>query len=235
MGKIKNVEETYSIQFNQLVVKKENIITALGYKKNDAPPYVVKEIDTVLSEIRDINDLCAGYKIIFDNKIRVTGNGFYLGKEYFTTEAIITPNFRESEYVALFLATAGETISNKIRELNQTNEYLKAFVYDTIGSEISESACDYIQDIIEKIAKEQNLSITRRYSPGYCGWDVKEQHILFSFFPENFCQVKLTASSLMIPIKSVSGIIGIGKNAVKRNYGCAICNMTQCYKKRKQY
>ncbi|MCK7538940.1 MAG: hypothetical protein MZV63_52410 [Marinilabiliales bacterium] len=47
--------------------------------------------------------------------------------------------------------------------------------------------------------------ITNRFSPGYCGWDVAEQHKLFSFFKDNFCGITLTESALMNPVKSVSG------------------------------
>ena len=70
--------------------------------------------------------------------------------------------------------------------------------------------------------------ITNRYSPGYCGWDVAEQHKLFQLIPDNFCGVRLNESSLMNPEKSVSGIIGIGENVKYNPYTCRICDMKDC-------
>jgi hypothetical protein len=36
----------------------------------------------------------------------------------------------------------------------------------------------------------------------------------------------------MVPIKSVSGCMGIGKKAVKKDYQCSICEMTHCFRRR---
>ena len=82
------------------------------------------------------------------------------------------------------------------------------------------------------MAKE-GLNITNRYSPGYCGWDVSEQQKLFFLLPENCCGIRLTDSSLMLPIKSVSGVIGVGKTVRKTAYKCAVCDKEDCYLRRR--
>jgi hypothetical protein len=58
---------------------------------------------------------------------------------------------------------------------------------------------------------------------------VADQHKLFSFFPENCCGVSLTESALMHPIKSVSGIIGLGKEVRYREYTCNLCGLAECF------
>jgi hypothetical protein len=73
--------------------------------------------------------------------------------------------------------------------------------------------------------------MTNRFSPGYCGWNVKDQFTLFSFFPEKFCGIELTDSALMVPVKSVSGIIGLGENVQKKAYPCDVCTMQNCYRR----
>lgn len=50
--------------------------------------------------------------------------------------------------------------------------------------------------------------------------------------PDRPCGIELTESSLMYPIKSVSGIIGIGSRVERKPYGCTICRNTACYKRR---
>ena len=87
---------------------------------------------------------------------------------------------------------------------------------------------DILHDYLYKMEKKNNLTLTNRYSPGYCNWDVSEQYKLFSFFPKEFCGIKLSDSALMQPIKSVSGIIGAGRQVQKREYRCGICSQKNC-------
>ena len=77
---------------------------------------------------------------------------------------------------------------------------------------IAEAASDIMQNELGKSAAISGNKITNRYSPGYCGWQVAEQHKLFQLIPDNYCGIRLTESALMDPEKSVSGIIGIGEN-----------------------
>mgnify|MGYP002480792993 FL=1 len=60
-----------------------------------------------------------------------------------------------------------------------------------------------------------------------------EQKKLFELFPENITGVHLTDSCLMLPIKSVSGIVAIGPEVKKRAYSCNICKMITCVRNRK--
>ena len=92
-----------------------------------------------------------------------------------------------------------------------------------------------MEEALQAFIDKTGWKHTNRFSPGYCGWHVSEQQRLFSLFPTaNPCGIRLTDSSLMIPIKSVSGIIGIGKNVRHLDYSCGLCNYSKCYKKRKR-
>jgi hypothetical protein len=102
-------------------------------------------------------------------------------------------------------------------------------VFDLLGSMIVESAADLLQAEIQRMALSEGLLITNRYSPGYCNWSVADQHKLFSFFPDNCCGIRLTDSALMHPIKSVSGIIGIGPDVSFREYTCNLCSQVDCF------
>ena len=85
--------------------------------------------------------------------------------------------------------------------------------------------------VLEHMGKLE-FKISNSYSPGYCGWHVTQQKFLFSLLPEQPCGVRLSESSLMSPIKSVSGVIAVGERIVKRKYGCELCGKADCYKNR---
>jgi cobalamin-dependent methionine synthase I len=87
---------------------------------------------------------------------------------------------------------------------------------------------DQIQKQFEELAGKQGWGISNRYSPGYCGWNVAEQQILFALLPPNPCNISLTQSSLMQPIKSISGIIGFGPDVKSKGHTCQFCEMQNC-------
>ena len=107
-------------------------------------------------------------------------------------------------------------------------DLLRGYVYDVIGSEVVEGAADRIQEVLKRTEGAKGKNISNRFSPGYCGWDVADQHKLFSFFKDNFCGITLTESALMNPIKSVSGLIGIGRDVKYSPYQCHLCDSKNC-------
>jgi hypothetical protein len=219
-----------SINISQLAIEKKHLYTAMGYREKTAPGYIKRKIDTVFSSLHKIDDIRGGFRIFFGHSFSLEEQGFTLDSTFFNTGPVIASNIKGSDYIAFFLASAGNAISNTINETSRSGNHLESFVYDILGSEIAECAANVIESMVEAEVKKTGLSITRRYSPGYCEWDVAEQRVLFSCLPENFCHITLTPSALMVPIKSVSGIIGIGRQAKKRKYGCEICTMTSCFR-----
>ncbi|MCD7969873.1 MAG: 5-methyltetrahydrofolate--homocysteine methyltransferase [Alistipes sp.] len=156
-----------------------------------------------------------------------------LGETIFKTGPVITPFFQDATRVAVFIVTAGRQFEQWQHGLRQDGDIFREFVADAIGSEIAEAAARYISVRIEEEAASCNCRITNSYSPGYCGWSVREQKALFGLFPGDPCGVTLNDSCLMSPVKSVSGIAGIGEHVKKNAYGCDICGKKDCYKKRR--
>ena len=104
---------------------------------------------------------------------------------------------------------------------------------DIIASKTVELTVEKIQNDLERTQRQKGLEISNCYSPGYCGWHVSDQQKLFSLLPTDFCGIKLTKSSLMLPIKSFSGIIGMGQKMRKFDHVCDLCDMQNCiYRKR---
>jgi cobalamin-dependent methionine synthase I len=107
----------------------------------------------------------------------------------------------------------------------------KGYIYDQVGIFLTEAAGDRMQQLIRKELPPDKTT-TNRYSPGYCHWNVSDQHHLFSLFPPAPCGVTLTHSALMNPVKSISGVIGIGKEVSYRDYPCALCQSLNCIYRR---
>lgn len=142
---------------------------------------------------------------------------------------IIMKALAKGDRFGVVVATAGSEVDDYLRFMKE-NDLVKAFIGDAVASEIAEATSrEAIREIESLLAEEEKIS--NPYSPGYCGWALKEQKKLFALFPAQPCNVQLNDSCLMLPIKSISSVLAIGKEVVKAPYGCAICTKSDCYKK----
>ncbi len=145
---------------------------------------------------------------------------------------IIDVALSQGERYAIFVATVGQEVDDQLRIYRET-DIVNAFIADSIASEMAEATARKAIEAIETTLGEGE-KISNSYSPGYCGWLLKEQQKLFAYFDVKPCDVELTDSCLMLPIKSVSAVLALGRDVEKAPYGCAICTKTDCYKKRRK-
>ena len=219
----------YDISYDQLTVNTEAIARALGYNSRLMPSHFRDVLDNLLEEAKSYLKIKGGFNLV-QNDVSVIGKSrLIIGNIEFITGNIITTQLQKIEGSALFACTLGKKYDKWCRAFDDQNDIFHHYFADAIGSEIIEAAVDWLEGQIIFEAKKLSLNCTNRYSPGYCDWNVSDQHNLFSFFPENFCGIEVTDSALMIPIKSVSGIVGLGKNVKRKAYTCNICTMENCY------
>jgi len=221
-------KKTFQFDYSDLNLNSSMIEEVLGYNEDDDRGFVIGLIEEILSEAQSISNIKAQY-IVFDEVIFDKSSGSVNVNEFtFNVKKIIFTQLKKAESVALFICTAGAEIGIRSRKAMQERDFLKGYIYDVVGSNIVEAAADLMQAELGKSMLASGKLITNRYSPGYCGWDVSEQHKLFELIPDNYCGIKLTTSALMDPEKSISGIIGIGTNVKNNQYTCRVCNQKDC-------
>ena len=228
------MHKTFQYDFKELKLNVLQIESVMGYKLGESHDTVSELISDVLKESEDMCNIKAEFRIFGDIRFNNSGKSVEINKLDFEIKKIVFNQIKRSDSVAVFLCTAGEEIGIRSRKYMKEGDLLKGYVYDVVGSEIVEATADLMQDELEKIITVDGNRITNRFSPGYCGWDVVEQHKLFRLMPGNFCGIRLTPSALMDPVKSVSGFIGIGENVKRLPYTCSFCDMKDClYRKKK--
>jgi len=222
--------DTYevSIDFNDLTIDKQEIISILGYTRGTIPSHFEELIDDILSRLPGYCTIRAGYRILDVTTTEGHHDGLIVGGKFFALQNIVTTQLRNSEKASLFVCTIGNAMETWSRALSAGDDVPLGFLVDTVASVTVEQAVDVLHHHIEQTMRHRGLNVTNRYSPGYCNWSVAEQHQLFSFFPQNFCGISLTESALMVPIKSVSGIMGIGRDVQRMEYICDRCNVQEC-------
>jgi len=217
------------ISFQDINLSVSQVTNAMGYKEHIPSSEILSKIRLLINEaVSKCNPTYSYY--IYDG---CCGKSFlHCDKLIFDTGKIITHSLKGSERFAVFVASAGTLFQQWLEELEQSSDIVNHYIADCIGSEIAEATADFMQNQLENECREKGFAISNRYSPGYCGWDVKEQHKLFSLLGNDTCGITLKESGLMYPIKSVSGVIGIGKEIKRKEYGCKQCNYKHCYKRK---
>ena len=148
---------------------------------------------------------------------------------------IISRQLRGSSAFVFFVATAGMEFEELQEQLKAEGDMVSIFIADAMGSVIAEKTADCMERVLQDTLNPAGMKRTNRFSPGYCGWHVSQQHLLFSHFPTpQPCGITLSDSSLMTPIKSVSGVIGIGTDVRYLDYTCGLCDYKDCYKRRRK-
>lgn len=131
---------------------------------------------------------------------------------------------------AVYAATAGAAFQQYQDELKEKGDVLTDFVASVIGSCIAEATGKHMKKVLE--GEFRGMSYTNRFSPGYCDWGLTEQRALFGLLGGAPCGISLSESCLMNPIKSITGVIGIGAELTEQIYGCQLCTLETCYKRR---
>ena len=126
------------------------------------------------------------------------------------SSSILTSILCHCSHVAVFVATIGSRLEERVTELMSNGQMLKGAVLDAVGSEAVERTTCFAQDRLADIAAARGNEMTLRYSPGYCDWDICQQRVLFQIMGSAQAEVRLSEECLMTPRKSVSGLIGLG-------------------------
>ncbi len=218
----------YNFNFRDLTLDLPTLKAVLGFPDTELPDPFNEYLDEALEFAAQLIEIKSCYLIIEDIKldpskgsVQANGRSFQVGKT-------ICKELRGIEKLLFFVCSAGKSIGEKSAELLKGDDPAKGYIYDQVGIFLVEAAGDRMQQLIQLDLANRNEKMTNRYSPGYCHWSVADQHKLFSLFPTAPCGVTLTDSSLMNPVKSISGLIGIGKEVRYREYPCDLCLNLDC-------
>lgn len=222
---------TRNILFDELGISWDNLWISsgnIGYKPEGQ---LLQIFESVKSEIAS---LCRpSYSYAYSTCTMTSPVGLYLDGRILETGPIISRYFSKVEKVAVYVGTAGVSFENYQRRLSAEGDMVRAFFADVVGTAIVDRVGIILFQDIEKEQSVLGNKVGYSYSPGNCLWPVSGQHGLFSFLEQTPCGVRLTGSSLMIPVKSISGIIGIGPSLERERSRCDDCNIKDCFKRRK--
>jgi len=165
---------------------------------------------------------------------RVTRDGDRLTAAAATAVTLTIPRIAERwgaiDEITAGVCTIGDALERRVTELWEARELPLAMMLDSVGSGAAESLAEYVNDQLCGEGLARGVKVTNRVSPGYGGWDVAEQRLLWRLCPGDVVGVTLNDACFMTPTKSITILVGAGADARVDDYfsQCARCWMRDC-------
>jgi len=148
---------------------------------------------------------------------------------------LIGQHLASASSVHLAVCTIGSALEARVKEL-MPQDPAYALALDGLGSAVTESIANELCRSIEQEAASRDLQTTIPLSPGMIGWPVDiGQRQIFASLPAEEIGVSLTPNGLMIPMKSLTFVMGVGESLHQGEITCDYCSMAETCHYRAHY
>ncbi|MGM0446508.1 MAG: vitamin B12 dependent-methionine synthase activation domain-containing protein [Bacillota bacterium] len=182
-----------------------------------------KEVDKIKNYIKEANQIGnpkAIYRQVFIDEI--SDDNIKIEDQEFKSK-IMSVNLKDVHKVILYIVTCGEELNDWAKE--NEGDMLENYWLSMIQEEALRKALEYV---LEEIDNNYLPGLSSRMNPGsLIDWSITEQKKLFNLLgnPKKEIGVQLTESSLMLPQKSVSGLV----YPTETNFeNCQVCPRKNC-------
>lgn len=214
-------------------INKKQVLRNIGYCTDcKLPTRLASLIDDYVENVHNLIE--PSYSCVVRDINLVQGSRVIIEGSIMFESQVIASLLEQCEKAALFLVTIGEHLEETVYQLAEDGLIVPATVLDAVGSVAVEEVAKFVQGRVREIADDQGLVISQRFSPGYCDWDIGQQRRLFWAVGGDSMGIRLNDGCLMIPRKSISGVIGIGpRGGSVENYNpCKTCDKHDCQGRR---
>jgi cobalamin-dependent methionine synthase I len=108
----------------------------------------------------------------------------------------------------LFAATIGEGVERRAVTLSEKGEMTRSLLVDAYGSAAAIALGLALEESIARECAPRGLRATKRTAPGYGDFDLALQRPLVDLLDAASIGITLTEDFLMLPAKSISGVVG---------------------------
>ena len=145
--------------------------------------------------------------------------------KHFLSGKLVSQHLAHAQEILVMICTIGGELEDHIASLFKIDPGL-AIALDGVGSaaveDLAIQACNYFENQV----KNDGLTTSLPLNPGMLGWPVDQgQPQIFSLVDCEEIQVTITDSWMMVPVKSLSMVLGIGDNLTTDGIPCEYCSL----------
>ena len=186
-------------------------------------PKLVEIAETAREEAETLIQHIVIYKELkvksFSHNTLVLENGTSLSGDY------VKDLLSRAEKIIIVACTISDKLQQKVSEIAGM-DIVYALALDGAGSSAVESLSTSVCDELEKDATVQGMQTTVPINPGIIGWPVERgQKQIFDILKDESSEITINDIGIMNPFKSLSFIIGIGKDIQNSSSTCDLCTL----------
>lgn len=219
----------YEFSEGELTITREQALCAAGYPADAVPARRVEE--SIVQAEKTLRGLMRPRAAVrFAELVFRDGAdpGFGTDGGPAFHSRLITKPLSAGRAWAFFVVTIGGRAS-EISGKTSERDFLLSYLLDALASLFAERLADLLQERLGAEAAKKGWATGWRFSPGYCDWELKENRDLLSVLTAERIGIRLTGGGMMVPEKSVSGVMGFGLpgSGVEKS-PCASCGNKKC-------
>lgn len=176
-----------------------------------------EELHQILKEIKEETKDSFDYKVCYV-RTPISWEGDMPLLPFKSESQNLANCLRNSTEIVMFAATIGHGFDRFINRYSRLKP-TKGLLLQAYGAERVEAVCDRFCTDISLECNPQGLYTTPRFSTGYGDLPLSVQEEFFSILDCNkYAGIYLNQSLLMSPTKSVTAVLGLGKDVRHRDY-----------------
>nr|MBC7245625.1 hypothetical protein [Chloroflexota bacterium] len=175
-----------------------------------APAEMVRLYQQAIDKAKELAEPVAMYDVF---PVRAAqDDGLILADGHVLRSHLVVAQLARAEQIAVAICTIGSRLEEEASRAFAAGQGVMGFLYDSAGSlAVSHMAREVVQQVQER-AKQQGQKASFPISPGSADCTLEDQRVVFDLLPAQRIGVRLTDSLLMVPLKSVSLLIGLGRD-----------------------
>ena len=198
-------------------------------QQSSVKPEIMTLIDELLAGVADEHLLepVIAYEIypvsgLDYNQLSLEGNLALHGPLLFSA-------LSNAEEIVATVGTIGSKLEKQVTDYVGSREPLRGLLLDGIGSAAVDSLVQETCKLIQNEALLRGYQAGSPVSPGIPSFAITEQWQLFRMVPSEAIEVTLAPSGIMVPRKSFSMVVALGKQvtAWKQGEACARCHLNK--------
>lgn len=211
----------------------KEITSLLSVPDSAVTPELLCAIEHQYQRVRDVSVTRSVFSIF---EVEVYESHIVFDKSFTIKGSDLADICRGCRKAALMAVTIGSGVDKLLRR-SQTQNMSESVICDACASAETERAADIAEEEIMKSISCTEF-LTMRFSPGYGDVPLCEsEKIIAALSADKKIGLKLTRTDMLIPLKSITAVIGISTTISDRKKKCGFCSINKncIYRKRGEF
>lgn len=207
-------------------IDRNEVLRYLGYRSQEADAATAELIESCEKELLET----ARFRfLVREYPLTLGEDGTVDAVCFRTVSKNLSRNLTGCEKILLMAATLGTEVDRLLARYGKY-QVSRAVVLQAAATAFIEDCCDGLCARWKEEYKAQGLYLRPRFSPGYGDFPITCQGpVLDALEAGKRIGITLTDSSLMLPSKSVTAVIGLGRQPLFCELkGCELCSRKDC-------